>query len=78
MKRMRKLFSFFGRWKRRAEDLESAVKESTEAYEYLNQFIEAVKDTIKDEKILAKLRKAKIEMIEAQHAVAKVLKGWKK
>ena len=75
---MRKLFSFFGRWRKRAEDLEEAVTESTEAYEHLNLFIDAVKDTIKDEEILKKLRRAKVEMIEAQHAVAKVLKGWKK
>ena len=57
---------------------QAAVTESTEAYEHLNKFIDAVKDTIKDEEILKKLRRAKVEMIEAQHAVAKVLKGWKK
>lgn len=74
---MKKLFGFFGRWRRRAKTLKIAASECLEAQKYIDEFMEAVKDTITDKTILAKLRRAKIELIEAQRAVRQVVESWK-
>jgi len=63
-------FKLLFKWKQ----IKKAIFEVKEAYVYVNDFLNVAQDTINDKELLAKLRKAKIEVIEAKHALEQLIK----
>lgn len=62
------MFKLLFRWKK----IKKSIKEMKEAYESVQDFLNAATDIIQDKELKKKLSKAKIEMIEAKQELRKI------